>query len=252
MKKYLLLGLGLLGSSVFGQVTLEHSYVSDGYNDNAKQFAFFTANGLNYYTLDATTNQVKFYNASHVLWKTISVSPGNYEMAGLFLATDGLFNADAKVEFILKTQNLDTPYDSKMTLYNEDGTNLQEFGDFWLATVFKTSETQFKLIVSEDQGSENAFDVYSLPGTLSVLQQQAILPQQTFAYPNPSSHKINIGNPLLDGENGTVKVFATNGAKVMEQEVSGSQKTITLDISQLSKGTYLYKIGNFTSKFIRN
>lgn len=241
-----------MGASAFGQVTLEHSYVSDGYNDNSKQFAFFTANGLNYYTLDAAANQVKFYNASHVLWKTISVNPGNYEIAGLFLATDGLFNADAKVEFILKSQNLEIPYDSKMTLYNEDGTNLQEFGDFWLATVVKASDTEFKLIVTEDQGSDNAFDVYGLPGTLSVLQQQAILPQQSFAYPNPSSNKINIGNPLLDGENGTLKVFAANGAKVMEQEVAATQKTITLDISQLGKGTYIYKINNHTNKFIKN
>ena len=252
MRKYLLFGLGLFGPAVFGQVTLEHSYVSDGYNDNAKLYAFFTATGLNYYTLDGQANQVKFYNASHVLWKTISVNPGNYNITGLYLATDGLFNNDAKVEFILQTQNNEMPYDSKMTLYNEDGTNIQEFGDRWNAVVFKTSDTQFKLIVSEDQGSDNAYEVYSLPGTLSVLQQQAILPQQTFAYPNPSSGKINIANPLLDGENGTVKVFASNGAKVMEQEISGSQSTITLDISTLSKGTYIYKTNNFTGKFIKN
>lgn len=252
MRKYLLLGLGLIGTSVFGQVTLEHSYESDGYNDNAKLYAFFTANGLNYYTLDDVANQIKFYNASHILWKTVSVNPGNYRISGMSLVTDGLFNADSKVEFILQVQNNEIPYDAKMTLYNEDGTNLKEFGDFWIAKVVKASDTQFKLIVTEDQGSDNAFDVYSLPGTLSVLQQQAILPQQSFAYPNPSSNKINISNPLLNGENGTVKVFAANGAKVMEQEASGSQKTITLDISQLSKGTYIYKVNNYTNKFIKN
>jgi len=251
MRKYLLFGLGLFSATVFGQVTLEHSYVSDGYNDNPKQFAFFTAGGLNYYTLDAASNQVKFYNASHVLWKTVNVNVGNYEIDGLYLASDGLFNADSKVEFILKSLQLEQPYESKMTLFNEDGTNLQEFGNFWYATAFKVSDSQFKLIVSEDHGSDNAFDVYGLPGTLSVLQQ-SILPATSFAYPNPSSNKINIGNPLLDGENGIIKVFAANGAKVMEQEVSAAQKTITLDISQLSKGTYIYKVNNHTNKFIKN
>jgi hypothetical protein len=252
MKKILFYAMTFATSALSAQVTLEHSYVSSGgYNDSQKTYAFFTDSGINYYTTNEQ-GQVNFYNASHVLYKTVTLPLGtNFELSKVMLVTDKFFNADAKLEFIVVSNNY-TPgdYEQKMTLYNEDGLNLQEFGARFTADAIKISNTEFKLIVSQDQSDSNNYDIYSVSGVLSTQQQQMIAANHP-VYPNPATSRINITNPMPDGENGSVKVFAVNGAKVLEQTVNSNEKTINLDISGLASGTYIYKVNNHSGKFIK-
>jgi len=253
MKKILLYALAFVSPALLAQVTLEHHYVSSGgYANEVKSYAFFTAAGINYYTLDGNASQVKFYNASHVLYKTVTLNLGaGFEMVSLMMPTDGFFNTNPKIEFIMVYSNYqEIPGITKMTLFDEDGNNLQEFGDRFVADYIKISDTSFKLIVSQDQSFENEYDIYNAPGILSV-QQQQMLTSGTNAYPNPTANRINISNPMLNGENGAVKIYSVTGAKVLEQPVNGNENTISVDVSPLSKGTYIYKINNHSGKFIK-
>ncbi|MGK4567048.1 T9SS type A sorting domain-containing protein [Flavobacterium sp. 3HN19-14] len=138
----------------------------------------------------------------------------------------------------------------KMTLYNEDGTNLQEFGDRYTADAIKVSDSAFKLIVSQDKSGENLYDIYAVSGFLSA-EQQEMLTVGSKVYPNPATNRINITNSLPAGENGTVQIYTLGGAKVLEQAVSGNNPTIALDIESLSSGTYVYKLNNRAEKFIK-
>ncbi|MGK4567049.1 hypothetical protein [Flavobacterium sp. 3HN19-14] len=97
MKQLFLSAIALTTSALSAQVTLEHNYVTTGgYNDTQKSYAFFTDNGINYYTTNDT--QVMLYNASHVLYKTITLPLGeSYEITKVILVTDRFFNSMQKL-----------------------------------------------------------------------------------------------------------------------------------------------------------
>lgn len=252
MKNFYLWAMALTASGLSAQVTLEHNYVSTGgYNDVQKSYAFFTESGINYYTTN-DQNQIMLYNASHSLYKTVTLPLGaNFELTKVVLATDKFFNTNAEIEFLVVSNNYtDGAFEQKMTLYNENAVNLQEFGDRYTADAIKISDSTFKLMVSQDMSGENLYDIYGVAGTLSTQQQQMLVADH-FVYPNPASNRINITNPMTNGESGAVKIYTINGTKVLEQSVNSSEKNIMLDVTGLSSGTYIYKINNHSGKFIK-
>jgi len=252
MKKFFSCAMALTACALSAQVTLEHSYsTTGGYNDTQKSYAFFTDNGINYYTTN-NQNQIMFYNASHSLYKTVTLPLGaNFELTKVILVTDKFFNTNAELEFLVVSNNYsEGTFEQKMTLYSENAVNIKEFGDRFTADAIKISDSAFKLVVSQDSSGDNLYDIYSVAGTLSTQQQQMLIADNQ-VYPNPTSNRINITNPMLDGESGTVKIYAVTGAKVMEQPATGSEKNITLDVSALNSGNYIYKINNHSGKFIK-
>ncbi|CAN1562010.1 Secretion system C-terminal sorting domain [Flavobacteriaceae bacterium] len=252
MKKLLLIVTIAISSLSFGQITLEHTYTTEGFNNYPKSYAFHTDNGLFYYTINSLENKVLIYNPSHILFKTANLNVGiGYTINTIYLATDKLFNSNSKIEFIVVSRN-GTPNSSKMTLFDEDGANLFEFGDRWEANFIKNSDTSFKLIVSTDKDSPNNYDIYSLPGTLSIIQQQTFNKNQFFGYPNPASNKITIINNLKEGENGLLEIFDINGKRIMEKNVLGNETEINLDVANFENGVYIYKLNGKTNRFIKN
>lgn len=248
MKKLLLLITALTINLSFGQITFEHSYTSEmGYDGNN---VFYTQNGISYYTFNATANAISFYNSSHTLIITTNIPiDADYQPQQCLLITDKLFNSDNSIEFILLSQNIN-PTSSldywKMTLYNDAGTVLQQFGNRTIASVKKGNGDTYKLVVT----SSGLFDVYSLTGTLTV-QQQTLLNKSSFAFPNPTTDTITISSKLSNGESATLVVYSINGTKVVEKEVTGNDTGINVDVSNLSSGVYIYKINGETNKFIK-
>lgn len=252
MKKLLLIITIAISSLSFGQITLEHTYITEGFNNFPKTYAFHTDNGLYYYTINELENKVLIYNSSHVLYKTVNLTlDSGYTINTIYLATDKLFNSNTNIEFIVVSGN-GTPNSSKMTLFDENGTNLFEFGNRWEANCIKNSDTSYKLIVSTDKSSPNNYDIYSLSGTLSVLQQQAFDKNQFFGYPNPTSNKITIMNPSKGGGNWKLEIFDITGKKVMEKNVLGNETEINLDVTNFENGVYIYKLNGKTNRFIKN
>ena len=252
MKIKLFFALAIASVAASAQVTLEHTYVSECFQSEQRNYAFFTDNGLNFFTINESENKVLLYNASHILYKTVTINPGaGFSIDQIQLATDKLFNSNSKIEFIVSSHNYDLPNDqTKLTLFDEDGVNLHEFGNRSTALVIKVSDNVFKLLVSEDTSGSNTYDIYGLSGSLSV-QQQDNLSSKLTAYPNPTSNRINISNPGFGKENGTLQVFTISGVKVLEQSASSAEKTISIDAANLAKGVYLYKINGYSSKFIK-
>ncbi len=240
----------------FGQATLEHSYQTRKFQADETN-AFRTDNGLNYYTLDNSTGTLLIYNDSHSLIKTVNIPiPSGYVLNYLYLITDKLFNTDPLTEFIIsfRDDNFDSPY--IFTLINENGTILQQFGNKIKAYVIKGNTDSFKLITvsnppSSSPGENYDYDVYSLPGTiLNVLQNES--PENSFfGFPNPTENKITIINNLGNGEHGILEVFDENGKKVIEKNVVGKNGEISLDVTELSNGIYLYKLNGQTNRFIK-
>jgi len=115
--------------------------------------------------------------------------------------------------------------------------------------ILKDADNNFKLIIAIGQ-YDNGFDynVYSLPGTY--MEINTLAENNKFViYPNPTNNIINITNP----KNGTnvLNMFSSNGQLVKSMNF-GNGENITMNVNDLSKGVYIIKIGNFSSKFIKD
>lgn len=251
MKKVLSIIVCIVSSVAFGQITLEHAYTTDGYNNSVKTYGFHTDSGLYYYTMNETQGKVLIYDSSHNLYKSVTLNLGaDFRIRAVYLATDKLFNTNANIEFIVVSDS-NSSFLNKMTLFDEDGANLFEFGDRWDAACFKNSDTNYKLITATEKDSPNLYEVYNLPGTLSVAQQEMLLGNPFFGFPNPASNSIAIVNSLPNGENDKLEVFDNNGKKVIEKNVTGNNAEIYLDIENLNSGVYIYKLNGQTNRFIK-
>lgn len=249
MKKHIIsLSIGIFFSAqIIGQVTFEHAYQSDGADNDRYWQAFFADDSINYYTFDNSINQVKFYNSSHVLFKTVDLNLGaDYFIDRLMLVTDKLFYLDNKIEFLVASSSGSA---RKMTLFNEDGTNLYEFGNRSAAVVIKNYDIDYKLLV-KDAGWSTDFEVYSLIGTLSV--EQVELLANFGPYPNPTSNKISFPVNLDNGKSFVAEVYNLSGAKVLAKDVIVTNNKVELDVSNLITGVYVCKLNGRSYKIIKN
>lgn len=247
--KSLILALILCASTAFAQINLENTYSTDG--DDAVYFSFAIENEYFFYTLNASESVVKIYNSSHVLYKTITLPiDAGYTLEKIYLPTDKLFNLDSKIEFIALFSG---ETDSKMILFNEDGTNLKDFGaDRWSAYSVKVSSNMFKLItVASSKMSPFSYDVYSLPGTLTELQESILKSQYVMAFPNPAKDIITISNISQNKSFSIIEIFDENANLVQQIELNPNQSNVNIDISSFKRGLYLYKTNNTSGKFIK-
>lgn len=253
MKKNILslLLTSFLSFSAFSQVTLEHSYTSFGGGGELPQdFIYYTDRGINYYTLNSN-NQLLLYNSSHELYKTIALNIGSdYRASYICLMTDKLFNSDSKIEFIVSSYGNSS---SKMTLFNEDGMILYEFGDGYHADVVRDLNMGYKLIVMKagDDSSTTFYDVYTLSGTLSVEQQEVLAKSSLYSFPNPAVNKMTINTDLKNGETGNLEVFDSNGKKVLEKKLPVTDNKVEIDVTTLTRGVYIYRLNGKSNKFIK-
>lgn len=242
-----------VSSLSYCQLVLEHSYNTSSVGGLDKYFyAFNTENGLNHYTYDGTTKVINIYNETHSLTNTfVAPIPVNFRISEVFFITDKLFNSDNSIEFLVFAFYNDgsTEFD-KILLFNDNGTLLQEFNDRSIAGIYKTNSNTYKLILKEQSGYAAVLDVYALPGTLSINQQQ-LLSKDFLAFPNPTDDNLKFTNKLSNGETATIEVFDSNGKKVLKQNVAGGTGEIVIDVRNLNSGLYIYKINGETGKFIK-
>ncbi|MGK4568713.1 T9SS type A sorting domain-containing protein [Flavobacterium sp. 3HN19-14] len=225
-----------------GQAVLEHSYENPGQISSEDEFYTFNAeNGINYFTYNFINQTFTIYNESHIVTNNFTVPSLSGDIIVRAIVTDKLFNSDNNFEFLLTTMN------DKIILVNDSGVTLQEFNNRDFVKIIKNNSGNYKLIV-KGYGAP-ILDVYSLPGTLSI-NQQDLLVNKWIAFPNPTSDKIFITNPLANGEKGELEIFDMSGKKVIQLQLNNNNE-ISIDVSSLNPGTYLYKINNYSSKFIK-
>lgn len=251
----------LVGNLSFGQVTLDHSF-----SDNESVAVYSNDNEL-FYVGSTSDNKLKIYNADYSLRKTINVPvPANYSIffsnsyEGMpYSISKNIFNLDDKYEFMVEANLYDDSNSiSKLILINEDGVLIKDFHSnpsikkfYGQYTVYHDISTNMnKLIVNNRiNSSDNQYDVYSLP--TSVLTSKEIhTSKKLSAFPIPTSKTLTILNPKNGSMN--VVVYDVAGKIVLSSPFSISENKIILNVENLPKGTYIYKIGNISSKFIKN
>jgi len=198
--------------------------------------------------------------------------------------SDKLFNTDNKFEFLLYTESntwvsTQTGDDSgtnidNLSLYNEDGTLLKDFGTLtgqnketnYVVTLndnnyYRTdsievinSGSTYKLLVAKTLSNSKYLDVYSLPGSApasNIVLRSATL-EDSPAYPNPTKTIINIPYYLAKGENATLSIYNEIGSLIAQKQIDSTFDLLRLDVSGYRPGLYTYKYNNKSGRFIVN
>lgn len=238
-------------SFAFGQITLEHTFPANEIfvnytNDTELYYCSFTYN----------TSAIKIYNSDFALLKTLNLTiPTGYSYNSFpedyqYPVSKHLFNTNNKLEFIVFYQNLNGPA-SKMQIIDEDGTIIKDFpGEYrmeYLKIYHDPIDNVNKLQVLNEITAQT--EIYSLP--TSVLANKEIMnaKNKLVAFPNPAKTTLKVTNPKNNFNK--IEVFDVTGKLVLAQSFSNSTENIILNVENLTKGNYIYKIGDLSSKFIK-
>lgn len=257
MKKILISVAILAANFTFGQITLEHSFTNEDLQ------VYTNASETFYYTANYNSSTIKIYNANYTLKKEFSPSiPAGYEMHispfNLFSLSKNIFNTDNLLEIVVNMSKWDFGTNSRTSIvriYNENGVlikdfggNYREFDDGYDFQVFHDNTTGTnKLVLFKE--SANTTEVYNL-NTTSLAVKEVQIKNKLSAFPIPTNKILNVKNPH-NGVN-KVEVSDSSGKVLLNKNFEISENEISIDVENLPKGFYIYKIGNLSSKFIKN
>ncbi|UQB67352.1 T9SS type A sorting domain-containing protein [Epilithonimonas zeae] len=266
MKKLLFSVAIVAANFAFGQITLEHSFPAG----NVRTYS--NENEMFYVAYASNENTLSIYNSDYSLRKLVNIPlpsnygevwiGGNFFEGSYYSISKHIFNLDDKYEFMLSTYYFDNANQKaykKLLLINEDGQLLKDFtpnagtvnfNDNYF--VFHDSTTnknklQVENYINEPYGYQ--FDIYSLP-TSELTTKEINSLTKLSAFPIPTNKTLNIINPQ-NGAN-KVEVYDVSGKTVVSKSFNINENRISINVENLPKGTYVYKIGNVSSKFIKN
>lgn len=254
MKKSVLsLAIALASNFIFGQINLEHSFdLQEGilnYSDSQD---------LKYVSLKGS--QIYIYNSDYTVYKSFNIQiPSGYEYINLsfydefpFNVSKYIFNDDSKLEFFVFFSGQYPA--SKIIVFNEDGNIVKDFDgnyQYELVTIFHDNvQNKNKLKMGRnDETGKITFDIYSLP-TSDLSSKEINTKNKISAFPIPTNKILNVINP----KNGAskIEVFDTSGKLLLNKYFTNSENNIVLDVENFKKGIYIYKVGELSSKFIKN
>ena len=267
-------------SKVYSQISFEHTYITN--NKPAFNNSFPNDDGnMDFYVVNGPflgPNTLDLYNGeTHVLYKSMPIpqtytgTANNYidytdPEPPKFFISKHLFNNDDLIEFVSVIKYFN-PFGNGVSapmivISNELGTILYQIYDRYAPRIVKRADNSYKLLVSVGSNGNNSpiygsmsleIDVYSLPGTLSLGQEEVYLGRESFVgYPNPASDNITISNLKPLSEVSDLEVYDMSGKLIKNQTVSAGTINIIVDTRELSTGIYIYKINGVTSgKFIK-
>ncbi len=117
---------------------------------------------------------------------------------------------------------------------------------------FCTVKIFFDLYSTSTTGTSTVFiiDDFRLSQTTSLAIEEIKSQNKLSAFPIPANKTLNIINPQ-NGAN-KIQIYDTSGKLILNKMFTSYDNKIALDVEYLPKGNYIYKIGNLSSKFIKN
>ena len=223
--------------------------------------------------MNRNNNTIKIYNADYSLRKTVNVPfpanynnlwlGGNYYDGSPYSISKHIFNTDDKYEFMIEASYYDAVNQTsghKLLLINEDGQLIKDFHpnagtvNFYdLYYVFHDATVNKNKLIVENivngDGNKDQFDVYSLP-TSELTTKEIQSQNKLSAFPIPTNKILNIINP--QNRANKIEIYDTTGKLILNKMFNSSDNKISIDVEHLPKGNYIYKIGDLSSKFIKN
>lgn len=235
-KNYLVIAFISLSICVNAQITLTNTINSL----SPVSKSIWNTNCI-YYAPDSNT--LKIFDENFVLEKTISNLP---TFSNVGYMSKNLFSLNNKYDFIIIVRNA-TNTSAECKLYNEDKQLLFNFGDLsqWLVVNNKLFTYKFEFVNNHYNYTTK---IYNLPGQLNSSSELIVNKSNSFAFPNPAENVININYNTNKMEE--MHIIDLNGNIIENYLLDPSLKTIQINVSNYSKGIYIYRLGDTTGKFI--
>lgn len=249
-----------LNFNLFAQINLVHTFPQD----NAYDYVFaYSNNESMYYVQEYSNNQIVIYNSNFTIYKTVNIPISSnltysfwYDKEDFpYSISKNIFNNDDLLELLVVVYNPSSPNPEssrKLYLINEDGLLLYNFtpnsNDIYgedVSVYFDPSTGFNKILVNTFAGGHK---VYSLPSNSLNLEEEFGV-QALSIYPNPSEGIVNIVNPRNQID--LIELIDLNGRILKTLRFSSDTENIRFDISEFMSGTYIIKIGNLSTKYIK-
>lgn len=211
-----------------------------------------------------SNNTVYLYNWDFSLYKTIATNPpSGYKISSCSILGKRYINNDDKVELCVNFNQTasDDNYNNNYTakLINEDGDVIENFGTAGIVSFSgmysRNNETRlsiYKYMYTSTGTSETSYIHYRCggSGTVSVPPTEQSGTNIGSAYPNPGSSLITIPYHLASEKAGELHIFNSNGTLVKSIPVGPHFDKVTVDVSNLQSGVYVYECEGMTNKFV--
>lgn len=263
MKKILTSIILISNLCVNSQITLEKTL-----NNTDELFIYNYENETIYFS--HLKKKMKMYNENFELIKEI-IFPSNvgydqydsearinafalYDDDRNFVISRKIINDDDLFEFSTYTNN------NGLIIFNENGEIIKEFTPsstdiyskaFYFFHDKKVNKNKLILSVNDNNYSEEKkFEIYSLPTNSSLsINEINNLNKEIKGFPNPTKSMFQIENPKNGAKK--IEIFDINGKKVISQKIDNSKNNIEINVKNITNGIYIYRIGNFSSKLIK-
>lgn len=224
---------------------------------------------------DNTHGQINIYDANFSLIKTINlalsdftwdIQPTRFDAVNVNVVGRHLINTDDKIEMVVRAYahcfigEEEWINSSNTIIINEDGELIHDFGieifysDYGnfrnnIACIHKAGD---QLRLGAFTSSPDYLNIYSLggnynPSTMITYPQPNVFPNP---YPNPSRNTIALPYTLQPGETSQLRVYNMGGQLVETFNVGSDFDRVLLNVSNYSKGTYVYTYNGVSKKFV--
>lgn len=246
MKKLFLPTVILVANIAFAQITLEKTYSSENLQ------VYTNATETFYYSVGQNLTAINIYNADHTLKKQISLPISSHVSSyDNFILSKNIFNADDLLEIVVVSGNYPNEI---IQIYNENGVLVKDFGsgyrfddefDFHVYHDNTTNTNKLRLF----KNSTSSTEIYNLPST-SLATKEIQSKGKLSAFPIPTDKILTIINPNTDAS--VAEIYDASGKLVLNKSFQKNENLIPVNVENLPKGNYIYKIGNQSAKFIKN
>jgi len=263
-KYFILFEFVCLAQLSFAQITLDHSYYIFH-----KQFYVTDIGNNDYKYVTIDSSGFSLYNLNHSLFiSVITPQPLFQPSVGYQVAyiTKSLFDCDsANIEYVLGTGS----GTGNFYIYRTDGTLLFErdsvsgpycfgcqLGSTLIQPITNTPEGAKLLLMSNSPGRpQDSIHVYSLCGTLSVVNEISLDDNYVQIFPNPTNGIINFNINLPNNYEKFKLTIYNSSFQIIEETIADSKYQFDTRTRALSSGTYLFDLRTenkvyHTGKFI--
>lgn len=246
-----------INSLVFSQLTLVNT---DTFYGRAG-FTVLEGIGEKYFTVknqlsnENESYHLKIYNLDHSIYKEINFDfPEDIHFSDFTIdyVSTRLFNLDDKIEFVVKGDC------SGFAIFDEDGDLIfiSEESNGCRAEITNTSDKAL-LFLPVYSYPDNRMEIYELPGKICYeytpstdIKSRIVDLKNTTVFPNPAHTEVTIIYDLGANDYGYLNVYNQSGLVVKTVIVNKIESSITINISQLSEGIYIYEIRSANNQLI--
>ena len=206
------------------------------WSKNVVKLFYPSSVGVNIYNLDGTN--YKSLSLPHPTGTTLSTQNSLIHMS------THLFNDDDLIEIIYEYY-ISGVYTT--IVVNENLDVLYEFSGLRVESFLSTPNSETLLIMRNNTWSSHS--IYKIAQVKTGISQTKIQLQK-LPFPNPSKTTVNLPYQLSLGQQATMKIFDVNGKSIATKQIDASFDRLQLDVSNYSKGMYLYEYNGKSGKFV--